>query len=374
MERFTKSSDTLPFFVSSGSPSRRGLSFFRWWRSLPRLQRSVATVALLLTFLTLSVAVISFNFTDIRVVKTDFEKVDKDDKLAAENEVVERPPSPVKEGESELPAVHAKGEEAPDVKPEAGQQEQLVKPKFLKFTGPENEKQRAVVGAFKHAWAGYKKYAWGKDQLRPISKSFQEWFGTGLTIVDSLDTMLIFGLNEEFAESKTWVENELSFDKNVYVSLFETTIRMLGGLLSAYHLSGERIFLDKATDLGLRLAGAFESPSPVPFSDVNLRSKQGKQPSWGGDSSLSEITSIQLEFRDLSRLTGNPIFERVAFNVSQHLHKLGCAEHDGLCPMFISPQTGQWKQGVGAITFGARSDSYYEYLLKQWLQTGKTID
>jgi uncharacterized protein YyaL (SSP411 family) len=113
----------------------------------------------------------------------------------------------------------------------------------------------------------------------------------------------------EFAESKEWVEKELSFDKNVFVSLFETTIRMLGGLLSAYHLSGERVFLDKASDLGSRLIGAFDSPSPVPYSDVNLQSKQGKQPSWGGDSSLSEISSIQLEFRDLSRLTGNPVYE-----------------------------------------------------------------
>ena len=64
------------------------------------------------------------------------------------------------------------------------------------ISGPKNEHQEAVVGAFKHAWAAYKKYAWGKDELRPLSKTHNEWFGVGLTIIDSLDTMYIMGLKD----------------------------------------------------------------------------------------------------------------------------------------------------------------------------------
>lgn len=64
------------------------------------------------------------------------------------------------------------------------------------FKGPTNDRQRAVVGAFKHAWTGYKEYAWGHDNLKPISMGYNDWFGLGLTIVDSLDTMYIMDMQE----------------------------------------------------------------------------------------------------------------------------------------------------------------------------------
>lgn len=54
----------------------------------------------------------------------------------------------------------------------------------------------AVRDAFRHAWKGYKDHAWGHDELKPISKSFGEWFSLGLTLIDSLDTMWILGLKE----------------------------------------------------------------------------------------------------------------------------------------------------------------------------------
>ena len=67
---------------------------------------------------------------------------------------------------------------------------------LLNFVGPENERQKAVVNAFMHAWNAYKKFAWGHDELKALSKSWQEWMGVGLTIVDSIDTILIMGLDE----------------------------------------------------------------------------------------------------------------------------------------------------------------------------------
>lgn len=66
----------------------------------------------------------------------------------------------------------------------------------IEFKGPTNERQQAVVAAAKHAWNGYKKHAWGHDNLKPISMGFHDWFGLGLTIVDTLDTLYIMNMHE----------------------------------------------------------------------------------------------------------------------------------------------------------------------------------
>ncbi|XP_041825713.1 endoplasmic reticulum mannosyl-oligosaccharide 1,2-alpha-mannosidase [Melanotaenia boesemani] len=234
------------------------------------------------------------------------------------------------------------------------------------------DRLEAVRDAFRHAWKGYKDYAWGHDELKPISKSFGEWFGLGLTLIDSLDTMWILGLKEEFAEAKEWIETELSFNKNVDVNLFETTIRVLGGLLSSFHLTGDQLFLDKAKDLGSRLMPAFKTPSKIPFSDVNIGKGTAHPPRWTSDSTLAEVTSIQLEFRELSHLTQDPQYQEVVNEVMRLVHKLP-GKHDGLVPMFINTNSGQFTH-KGVYTLGARADSYYEYLLKQWIQGGKTED
>ncbi|CAL8106969.1 unnamed protein product [Orchesella dallaii] len=241
----------------------------------------------------------------------------------------------------------------------------------LKLDGPQNHRQQEVVNAFLHAWNGYRSFAWGQDHLRPISKTGQDWFGLGLTLIDSLDTMYIMGLQKEYFEARDWVDNSLSFDVNRNVNLFETTIRVMGGLLSAYHLSGDEMFRQKAEDLGTILLAGFKSPSGVPYSDVNLRNRAAHGPSWSPDSTTSEVTTIQLEFRDLSRIVNNPIFEESAMNVSRHVHTL--PKIHGLVPIHITPGTGAFRM-TSVVTLGARGDSYYEYLLKQWIQTGKKID
>ena len=110
----------------------------------------------------------------------------------------------------------------------------------------QNERQRAVVEAFLHAWKAYKQHAWGHDELKPLSRSYSEWFRVGLTLIDSLDTMFLMNLKEEIQEARNWIATKLSFDKNIDVNLFEITIRVLGGLLSTYHLSKDDVFLQKA--------------------------------------------------------------------------------------------------------------------------------
>ncbi|VEN43577.1 unnamed protein product [Callosobruchus maculatus] len=179
------------------------------------------------------------------------------------------------------------------------------------------------------------------------------------------------GLKEEYREARDWVDKHLHFNINRDVNLFEVTIRVLGGLLSIYHFSKDEMFLTKAIDLGDRLLPCFESDSGIPFSDINLFTRKAHAPKWSPDSSTSEVTTIQLEFRDLSSASGDPKYENAADKVSRHVHKL--EKLDGLVPIFINANSGQFRS-YATITLGARGDSYYEYLLKQWIQTGKAID
>lgn len=234
--------------------------------------------------------------------------------------------------------------------------------------GPKNEKQQAVVNTMKWAWKGYKQYAWGKDEFKPISKTTETWFNLGLTLVDALDTMFLMGMEEEFNEARDWVANEMQLDQDKDVNLFECTIRVLGGLLSSYALSKDEMFKQKAVDLGDRLMYGFKTSSGVPYSDVNIGTHKAHKPKWGPDSSTSEVTTIQLEFRELSRVTGDPKYDQAVTKVMDHVRSL--PKKDGLVPIFINANSGKFSGNT--ITFGARGDSYYEYLLKQWLQTNKS--
>jgi len=93
-----------------------------------------------------------------------------------------------------------------------------------------------VRAAFLHAWQGYRRYAWGHDDLDPLSRKPHDWYGVPLlmTPVDAYDTMLLMGLTDEAADAKRLILERLSFDQDVSVQVFEVTIRLLGGLLSAY--------------------------------------------------------------------------------------------------------------------------------------------
>ena len=130
--------------------------------------------------------------------------------------------------------------------PVNGTEEKRTMPRGNPLELEHNKEQRAIVHAFKHAWKAYKESAWGKDELKPISHTSSTWFNLGLTLVDSLDTMWLMGLKEEFKEARDWVENDMVIPQKKDVNLFECTIRVLGGLLSTYHLTKDHMFLEKA--------------------------------------------------------------------------------------------------------------------------------
>lgn len=274
------------------------------------------------------------------------------------------------EAEQIEPPVDEHKEEKAKEKALENAQKSISKYDFFAPGRQRNKKQQLVVDAFMYAWKAYKTHAWGHDEFHPISKRYTEWFGVGLTLVDALDTMIIMGLKEEYDEAKKWVKESMTLGAPHDVNLFEITIRVLGGLLSAFHLSGDDIFKQRAVELADRLLPCFNSGSKVPFSDVNLFSGKAHAPKWGPDSSTSEVTTIQLEFRDLSKVTGDNKYNDVVHEVSMHVHDL--PKDSGLVPIFINANSGQFRTSA-TITLGARGDSYYEYLLKQWLQSGKKL-
>jgi hypothetical protein len=131
----------------------------------------------------------------------------------------------------------------------------------------------AVRDAMRHAWSSYAENALGYDELQPSAKRGKNGFGgMGATIVDALDTLHIMGLDAEFTVARNWVADSLTFNRFFDASVFETTIRIVGGLLSAHHLTGDALFVDKAKELADRLMPAFETPTGIPFSTVNLKS------------------------------------------------------------------------------------------------------
>ena len=232
------------------------------------------------------------------------------------------------------------------------------------------QKRNAVRRAFVYAYEAYKKHAFGHDELKPQSRSHHDWIpgGAALTMLDSLDTMKIMGLEEYFAEGAHWVENFLNLDRDAGISVFECNIRLLGGLISAYDLSGNNVFLNKARVVADKLLAAFNTPSGIPHTTVNLLSGHSSNPSWsGGASILSEVGTLQVEFKALSDRTGDPRYAekvtKIMDVIARHL-----PEH-GLAGLYISAQDGHFT--TSSTSFGALGDSYYEYLIKQYLLTSK---
>ena len=242
------------------------------------------------------------------------------------------------------------------------------------------EKQAAICSAIDFAWDNYQAYAWGQDELKPLSEDGSVWWknskGLGLTLIDSIDLLWLTGKHKEFSEAREWIEKDLDLEQDTDVNFFETTIRVLGGLLGAYHVSGDVLFRDKAHDLGRRLSGAFDSPSGVPFSDVNLQSGRGFNPR-RGQTSLAEAYSVQLEFKYLAHITNDEELEqkvqRSIDALENALRSAGGLSSEGLLPIYLNPTSGRF-EGSKTVTLGARGDSYYEYLLKQWLMTSKVED
>jgi ER degradation enhancer, mannosidase alpha-like 2 len=223
------------------------------------------------------------------------------------------------------------------------------------------EMAKRVREEFLHAWSGYRQYAWGHDELKPLSKSYHDWYQEPLlmTPVDALDTMIIMGLDQQANEARELIVTKLSFDKDIYVKNFEITIRLLGGLLSSYQLSGDKRLLALAQDLADRLLPAFDSPTGMPYVEVNLRTGKVRNP----ETNPAEVGTLLIEFGALSKLTGKPVYYDKAKRALVELYRR--RSPIGLVGSGINVETGEWTDPTSHIDGGI--DSYYEYLLKAWL-------
>ncbi|KAF7690509.1 mannosyl-oligosaccharide 1,2-alpha-mannosidase IA [Silurus meridionalis] len=239
---------------------------------------------------------------------------------------------------------------------------------------PETRERRAKIKEMmQFAWDNYKRYAWGSNELRPVSKQghSSNLFGSlrGATIVDALDTLYIMEMHDEFDAATEWVEKNLDFNMNAEISVFEVNIRFVGGLLSAYYLSGKEVFRKKAVELGEKLLPAFKTPTGIPWALLNLKSGIGRNWPWasGGSSILAEYGTLHLEFVHLSKLSGKPVFAEKVMNIRKALNRLD--KPQGLYPNYLNPNSGQW--GQHHVSVGGLGDSFYEYLLKAWLMSDK---
>ncbi|XP_033219638.1 ER degradation-enhancing alpha-mannosidase-like protein 3 isoform X2 [Belonocnema kinseyi] len=265
----------------------------------------------------------------------------------------------------------------------------------IEFMGREEREalKEEARDMFYHAYNAYMDNAYPADELMPLSCKGR-YRGTeanrgdidatlgnfSLTLVDTLDTLVVLGDFEEFENAVRLVIRDVTFDTDVIVSLFETNIRMLGGLLSGHILAeylqqraeimpwyrGE--LLDLAKDLGYRFLPAFNTTTGIPYGRINLRhGMKGVPLEVSRETCTACAGSMILEMAALSRLTGELIFEEKAQKAMDVLWRM---RHRGtdLMGSVLNVHSGDWVRRDSGV--GAGIDSYYEYCLKAYILLG----
>ncbi|XP_016403736.1 ER degradation-enhancing alpha-mannosidase-like protein 3 isoform X1 [Sinocyclocheilus rhinocerous] len=267
------------------------------------------------------------------------------------------------------------------------------------MTAEEKSKIRdQILEMFDHAYNSYMDYAYPADELMPLScrgrvrglepnrGDIDDSLGKfSLTLIDTLDTLVLLNKLDEFEEAVKKTVQDVRFDNDIVVSVFETNIRVLGGLLGAHVMAdvlkqrGERMqwyrdeLLHMAKELGYRLLPAFNTTSGLPYPRVNLLygvvnplSRTGTE----SDTCTACAGTMILEFAALSRLSGDPIFEehaRKAMDVLWEKRQRG----SDLVGTVINIHNGDWVRRDSGV--GAGIDSYYEYLMKAYILLGDKV-
>lgn len=235
-----------------------------------------------------------------------------------------------------------------------------------KFPEPLKKEMRdKIVEACRHAWEGYRQFAWGYDDLKPLTKSGSNWYRHSLlmTPVDAYDTFVMLGMKKEAEEAKQLILSQLNFDVNNEVQVFEIVIRLLGGLEAAYEIDGNEKFLTLAKDLADRLLPAFTTPTGMPYRYIHLQTGKLRD----SINNPAEIGTLMMEFGKLSKLTGDNKYYNTVKKAMTELYKR--RSKIDLVGLQINVVTGEWVNTTSAI--GAYIDSYYEYLYKCWKLFGE---
>lgn len=236
-----------------------------------------------------------------------------------------------------------------------------------------NNRREEVKRVFQKSWLSYKEHAWMKDALKPLSSTGVDQFcGWAATLVDSLDTLWIMGLRDDFYEAVNAVAS-IDFGQSTSrrVNTFETNIRYLGGMLAAYDLSGHDALKTKAVELGNLLYAAFNTPNnmPVDFIDFDT-AKAGTGLTVEEKVVSASPGTLSLEFTRLSQITGNSKYYAAiskimdVFYENQNKTKL-----PGIWPMYVS-MNHQDVTSSHQFTIGGNADSLFEYVPKEYALLG----
>ncbi|XP_072953276.1 alpha-mannosidase I MNS5 isoform X2 [Typha angustifolia] len=244
---------------------------------------------------------------------------------------------------------------------------------------------------FYHAYEKYMAHAFPHDELKPLTNSFTDslselgnlnlehlprnYNGSALTLIESLSSLVVLGNFTEFEKGVLWLSDNLTFDADARINLFECNIRVLGGLLSAHILADnykrrladgfyKNQLLNLAEDLGQRFLPAFETPTGLPYAWINL--KYGVMENETTETSTSGCGSLILEMGVLSRLTGDSRYEAAALRALRRLWSMRSSLN--LLGTTLDVVTGEWIEYSSGI--GAGVDSFYEYLMKAYVLFG----
>ncbi len=210
-------------------------------------------------------------------------------------------------------------------------------------------------------WQAYQQYAWGYDVLLPLSKGAKNWYDEPLYIspIDAYSTLKVMGLNKNAKRIETYVTDSVSFDKDIYVKVFEVNIRVLGGLLAMYQYTENPKVLEQAKDFADRMLPAFESGTGIPHYWVNLKTGEVK----GDTVNVAEAGTYTFEMGILSYYTKDPIYYQKAKQATKAVFDR--RSDIGLVGETLNIETGEWININSHICAGI--DSYYEYMYKTWL-------
>ncbi|KIX03252.1 uncharacterized protein Z518_06804 [Rhinocladiella mackenziei CBS 650.93] len=245
----------------------------------------------------------------------------------------------------------------------------LIQRKFPKESRSDAAKRvprrQAVVRAFRRCWQNYRNHAWLKDELEPLSGTGKNTYGGwAATLIDSLDTLWIMELKEEFMDAVRAVAVlDWANTTESACNMFETNIRHLGGLLAAFDLSQEPVLLAKAVELGDMLYAGFDTPNRIPPFWLDFeKAKSGSLIADGHQISAS-VGSFSLEFTRLSQITKDPKYYAAVVRVTSMFEQhQSSTELSGMWPTFINARDETFQENT--FTLGAMADSLYEYLPK----------
>ena len=213
-------------------------------------------------------------------------------------------------------------------------------------------------------WQAYKRCAWGHDELKPLSRSYHDWYGSPLQIaaIDGYSTLKLMGFKRETREIERYVIGQARFDRDQPVKTYEVYQRILGGLLCMYSYTHDPRILTKAEDFARRLLPAFASPTGIPYYYVNLKTGAAT----GNPVNVAEAASYVFEFGILSYYTHDPVFYRTGMRAERAI--FARRSSIGLVGQSIDVETGKWLTDQSHV--GAYIDSYYEYMYKASLLFG----